>query len=71
MRLRLANHLCAAVIPNLGRPESVPILNMQERLTALLEERKKMGEVPAEQPGSKGALRFGHKVSDTISKATS
>jgi len=59
------------VIPDLGRSESIPILYMQERLTALLEERKRMGEVPAKKPGSKGALRFGHKVGDTISKALS
>ena len=66
-----ADQNCVMVIPDLGRSESIPILYMQERLTALLEERKRMGEVPAQKPGSKGALRFGHKVGDTISKALS
>lgn len=35
---------------------------MQERLAALLEERKKMGEVLPEQGGSRSPTKKGHKV---------
>lgn len=37
---------------------------MQERLAALLEERKKMGEVVADQPGSKSQSKTGLKARD-------
>ena len=37
-------------------------LCVQERLAALLEERKKMVEKPLEQSGSKGLAKDGHKV---------
>lgn len=37
-------------------------LMVQERLAALLEERKKMGEVIPEQSGSRPTTKGGHKV---------